>query len=112
MESTRQKKVSRLLQKELSTILQKETPAFLGNVMVSVTIVRVSPDLANANIFLSIFPVDDPAEALKVVKSNTIMIRKKLGESVRHQLRIVPALQFHLDDSAAYAEEIDRLLKK
>jgi ribosome-binding factor A len=40
------------------------------------------------------------------------MIRKKLGESVRNQLRIVPTLQFHLDDSAAYAEEIDRLLKK
>ena len=70
MESTRQKKVSRLLQKELSTILQKETPAFLGNVMVSVTIVRVSPDLANANIFLSIFPVDDPQEAMKLIKSN------------------------------------------
>ena len=112
MESTRQKKVSRLLQKELSSIFQKEVPALLGNVMASVTIVRISPDLADANIFLSIFPVDNPIEALKVVKSNTIMIRKKLGESVRNQLRIVPTLQFHLDDSAAYAEEIDRLLKK
>jgi ribosome-binding factor A len=80
--------------------------------MVSVTIVRISPDLADANIFLSIFPVDDPSQALKVVKNNTTMIRKKLGESVRNQLRIVPSLQFHLDDSAAYAEEIDRLLKK
>lgn len=112
MESTRQKKVSRLVQKELSVIFQQQAQEILGNVMVSVTIVRISPDLADANVFLSIFPVDDPTEALKVVKSNTIMIRKKLGESVRHQLRIVPALQFHLDDSAAYAEEIDRLLKK
>tara|TARA_B110000444_G_scaffold44816_1_gene40726 strand:+ start:1402 stop:1740 length:339 start_codon:yes stop_codon:yes gene_type:complete len=112
MESTRQKKVSRLLQKELSTILQKETPAFLGNVMVSVTIVRVSPDLANANIFLSIFPVDDPQEAMKLIKSNTGLIRKRLGNSVRNQLRIVPILDYFLDDSAAYAEEIDKLLKK
>jgi ribosome-binding factor A len=112
MESTRQKKVSRLVQKELSVIFQQQAQEILGNIMVSVTIVRISPDLADANVFLSIFPVDDPTEALKVVKSNTIMIRKKLGESVRHQLRIVPALQFHLDDSAAYAEEIDRLLKK
>jgi ribosome-binding factor A len=80
--------------------------------MVSLTIVRISPDLADANIFLSIFPVDDPEAALKVIKNNTIMIRKKLGESVRNQLRIVPNLQFHLDDSSAYAEEIDRLLKK
>jgi len=112
MESTRQKKVSRLLQKELSTILQKETPAFLGNVMVSVTIVRVSPDLANANIFLSIFPVDDPQEAMKLIKSNAGLIRKRLGNSVRNQLRIVPILEYFLDDSAAYAEEIDKLLKK
>ena len=112
MESTRQKKVSRLVQKELSVIFQQQAQEILGNIMVSVTIVRISPDMADANVFLSIFHVDDPAEALKVVKSNTIMIRKKLGESVRHQLRIVPALQFHLDDSAAYAEEIDRLLKK
>ena len=112
MESTRQKKVSRLIQKELSLIFQKNTQEILGNIMVSLTIVRISPDLADANIFLSIFPVDDPEEALKVIRSNTVMIRKKLGESVRNQLRIVPTLQFHLDDSAAYAEEIDRLLKK
>jgi ribosome-binding factor A len=112
MESTRQKKVSRLVQKELSVIFQQLTQEILGNIMISVTIVRISPDLANANIFLSIFPVEAPIEALKVVKSNTPMIRKKLGESVRNQLRIVPTLQFHLDDSAAYAEEIDRLLKK
>jgi ribosome-binding factor A len=112
MQSTRQKKVSRLVQKELSMIFQQYTQEILGNIMVSVTIVRISPDLADANIFLSIFPVDDPSQALKVVKNNTTMIRKKLGESVRNQLRIVPSLQFHLDDSAAYAEEIDRLLKK
>ncbi len=112
MQSTRQKKVSRLVQKELSVIFQQLTQEMLGSIMVSVTIVRISPDLADANIFLSIFPVDDPAEALKVVKSNATMIRKKLGESVRNQLRIVPTIQFHLDDSAAYAEEIDRLLKK
>ena len=112
MESTRQKKVSRLLQKELSAIFQKEVHALLGDVMVSVTIVRVSPDLANANIFVSIFPVDKPKEALKVIESNSGIIRKRLGESVINQLRIVPLLEFFLDDSAAYAEEIDRLLKK
>ncbi|MDC0249636.1 30S ribosome-binding factor RbfA [Flavobacteriales bacterium] len=112
MESTRQKKVSRLVQKELSVIFQQYTQELLGNIMVSVTIVRISADLADANIFLSIFPVDDPARALKVVKNKTTIIRKKLAESIRNQLRIVPSLHFHLDDSAAYAEEIDRLLKK
>ena len=112
MESTRQKKVSRLIQKELSVIFQTLVSELLGNVMVSVTIVRVSPDLANANIFISIFPVKNPQESLKVIKNNQTLIRKKLGEQVRNQLRIVPDLQFYLDDSAAYAEEIDRLLKK
>ena len=112
METTRQKKVSRLLQKELSNIFQKEIPALLGNVMASVTIVRVSPDLANANVFVSIFPVDDPKEALKVIKHNSRLFRKRLGNSVRNQLRIVPIIEYFLDDSAAYAEEIAKLLKK
>jgi ribosome-binding factor A len=112
METTRQKKVSRLLQKELSSIFQKEIPALLGNVMASVTVVRVSPDLANANVFVSIFPVDEPKEALKIIKNNSGLFRKYLGNSVRNQLRIVPIIEYFLDDSAAYAEEIDRLLKK
>ena len=112
MESTRQKKVSRLVQKELALIFQEYTQEILGKVMVSVTVVRISSDLVDANIFLSVFPVESPIKAFKVVKSHTTMIRKKLGESVRNQLRIVPTLQFHLDNSAAYTEEIDRLLKK
>ena len=112
MQTTRQKKVSRLLQKELSGIFQKEIPALLGNVMVSATIVRVSTDLANANVFLSIFPVENPQEALNLIKRNSGLFRKHLGNRVRHQLRIIPIIEYFLDDSAAYAEEIDSLLKK
>ena len=112
METTRQKKVSRLLQKELSSIFHKEAPALIGSSMVSVTLVRVSPDLANANIYLSIFPVDEPMQALKVIKSNGSLIRKNLGKKIRNQLRIVPILEYFLDNSAAYLEEIDILLKK
>ena len=112
MATTRQKKVSRLLQKELSSILQHEAPLLLENTMVTVTIVRVSSDLANANVFLSIFPADDPAKALKVIRSNSGLFRKILGNRLRHQLRIVPYIEYFLDDSAAYAEEIEKLLKK
>ncbi len=112
METTRQKKVSRLLQKELSSIFHKEAPALIGSSMVSVTLVKVSPDLANANIYLSIFPVDEPMQALKVIKSNGSLIRKNLGKKIRNQLRIVPILEYFLDNSAAYVEEIDILLKK
>jgi ribosome-binding factor A len=112
METTRQKKVSRLLQKELSIIFQKQIPVLLGNVMASITIVRVSPDLANANVFVSIFPVNNPKEALEVIKDNSKLFRKLLGNNIRDQLRIVPLVEYFLDDSAAYAEEIDRLLKQ
>ena len=112
METIRQKKVSRLLQKELSTIFHKQAPSLLGNVMASVTIVRVSADLANANVFVSIFPVDDSQKALDIIKHNSGLFRKDLGGRVKHQLRKVPFIEYFLDDSAAYAEEIDRLLKK
>ena len=112
METTRQKKVSKLIQKELAVIFQKETHQFLGNILVTVTGVRISPDLSVVKAYLSIFPVEKPKEALAILNDNKKMFRTILGNSCRHQLRIVPELIFYLDDSAQYAEEIDRLLKK
>ena len=112
METTRQKKVSKLIQKELSIIFQKEIHQFLGNILVTVTGVRVSPDLSVAKAYLSIFPVEKPKEALNILNENKKVFRKLLGNSCRHQLRIVPELVFYLDDSAEYAEEIVKLLKK
>ena len=112
METTRQKKVSRLLQKELSSIFQKEIPGFLGYIIASITIVRISPDLANANVFVSIFPVEEPKIALKTIQSNSGLFRKRLGERLRNKLRIIPIVEYFLDDSVSYAEEIDKLLKK
>ena len=112
MESTRQKKVSRLLQKELASIFHKEIPELLGKVIATITIVRVSPDLANANVFVSIFPVKSPKASLQIIKKNSKLFRKNLGNRVKNQLRIIPIIEYFLDDSAAYAEEIDRLLKK
>lgn len=112
MQTTRQKKISRLIQKELSKIFHKEMPVFIGSIMATITIVKVTPDLANAKIFVSFFPVEDPEKALEVIKKNSGLFRKRLGESLRKQLRIVPVLEYFVDDSAAYAEEINRLLKK
>ena len=112
MESTRQKKVARLVLKELSQIFNKESNNILGRIMISVTAVRISPDLAYANVYLSIFPVKDPIDALNKIKKQSSLVRKKLGIIVRNQLRIVPELNFFIDDSADYAEEINLLLKK
>ena len=112
METTRQKKVSRLLQKELSIVFQKEAPQFCGNVMISITTVRVSADLVNANIFLSVFPSTDPIKIIDLITKNKGFFRKKLGYRIKNQLRLVPELSYYLDDSASFAEKIDRLLKK
>ena len=112
MESTRQKKVARLVLKELSRIFNVESNNILGPIMISITAVRISPDLAYANIYLSIFPATDPYDAINKIKKNKSLLRKKLGIAVRNQLRVVPELNFYIDDSAEYAEQIDKLLKK
>lgn len=112
MESTRQKKVARLVLKELSQIFNVESNNILGSIMISITAVRISPDLAYANIYLSIFPATDLNDAINKIKKNKSLLRKKLGIAVRNQLRVVPELNFYIDDSAEYAEQIDNLLKK
>ena len=112
MESTRQKKVSRLIQKELSVIFQKEAQHLFNKVILSITAVRISPDLSYAKVFISIFPVKEPEKVLLIVKKYNSIFRKALAKNIRNQLRIVPELDFFLDDSAEYSEEINRLLSK
>ena len=112
METKRQKQVSKLIQKDLSLIFQKETYKYLGNILVTITSVRVSPDLSVSKVFLSIFPRKLPDSALFILNQNKKFFRSLLAKSCRHQLRIVPEIIFYLDDSAEYAEEIDRLLNQ
>jgi len=111
MESTRLNKIGRLLQKELGDIFQKQTQGMHG-VLISVSSVRVSPDLGIAKVYLSIFPSEKGAELLKAIKSNTKAIRFDLGQRVRMQLRKIPELSFYIDDSLDYIENIDKLLQK
>jgi ribosome-binding factor A len=112
MESTRQNKVARLLQKDLGEIFQKLEKDALQGKMVTITIVRMSPDLSFAKVYLSIFPSDNKTEFIEHLKNYTKMIRNQLGQRVRNQLRIEPELAFFIDDSLDYAERIDQLLKK
>jgi len=111
MQETRQNKIARLLQKELSVIFQEQTRSMRG-VMVSVTRVRVSPDLSVCTAYLSIFPSERGEELLQNIEKNNQQIRYNLGQRVRHQLRIVPELRFFIDDSLDYIDRIDELLKK
>ena len=112
MESTRQKKISRLLQKDLAIIFQQDAPNILGNILFTITGVRVSSDLSVAKVNLSIFPATDSKKLIKQVKEKSPFFRNLLAKKVRHQLRIIPALHFYLDDSADYSDEINRLLKE
>ncbi len=111
METTRQQKIARLLQKELSEIFRQET-AKIGNVIVSVSAVRVSPDLSIARSYLSIFPSDKAQVLIDSINKSAKQIRYDLAQKVRFQLRKTPELFFHLDDSLDYIEHIDNLLGK
>lgn len=111
MESTRQAKIARLLQKELSEIFRRQTAA-LGGVIVSVSAVRVSPDLSVARGYLSIFPSNRSEEILTNINNSAKSIRYELAKIVRHQLRKMPELTFLIDDSLDYIEHIDNLLKQ
>jgi ribosome-binding factor A len=111
MESTRQKKVSRLIQKELADIFLRNNKELAPGKLVSITIVRVSPDLSFAKVFLSIFPSTNQDEVLNTYKEHVPKIRFELGQKVRTQLRIVPEIAFFIDDSLDYIDNIDKLLK-
>lgn len=111
MQETRQNRISRLLQKELASIFQTQTRMMHG-VLVSVTRVKVSPDLSICTAYLSIFPSEKGDELLKNINANEKTIRYELGQRVHNQLRIIPELRFFIDDSLDYIERIDKLLKK
>lgn len=109
MESTRQKKVARLIQKELATLFQREFPHFLPNTLISINTVRMSPDLGFAKVFVSAVgeKKDDLVEKLSE-ESRTI--RHSLAKQIRNQVRVVPELAFFNDDTLDYASRIDDIL--
>lgn len=111
MESTRQKKVSRLIQKEVADIFLKRGSELAHGKMVSVTKVRVSPDLSFAKVFISIYPSPGQDDILKSIQDHSPKIRFEMGQKIRRQLRIVPEIAFFIDDSLDYIDKIDKLLK-
>ena len=110
MDTTRQQKIARLLQKELGEMFQRQTQSTHG-MLISVSAVRISPDLSIARVYLSVFPSEKAEESVKNINANMRTIRYELGKKVRFQLRIIPELKFFVDDSLDYIEHIDALLK-
>ena len=110
--STRQMKVAREIQKDLAEIIRSKGMAAFDGAMVTVSEVRVSPDLSLAKVFVSIFPSAKADAVMQLLQDNVRALRGELGRLVAKQLRIVPELTFLLDTSLDYAEHIDELLKK
>ena len=110
MESTRQLKVSKLLQKDLGEIFQRESKNLFRGAMITVTKVHVTPDLSMAKVYLSLFAIENKDGLLEQIQVHAREIRYKLGQRIGKQVRVVPELHFYLDDSLDYIENIERLL--
>ena len=112
MDSTRQQKIARLLQRDIAEIVQKEMADATRGSLVTITMVRVSPDLAYAKIYVSVFPFERSNAILEAINEQSWLIRKILGARIRNQLKVVPELEWFIDDSLEYIENIDNLLNK
>ena len=112
MESNRQKKIAGILQEDIANMLQKSAvQGGMKGVIISVTKVRVTVDLSLAKVYLSVFPNNKAADVLEAIQKNSPIIKHDLSQLTRHQLRRVPELNFYLDDSLEYIDQIERSLK-
>lgn len=110
MESKRQQKVARLVQKELGEIFQRDTKHLFGNAFITVTLVKMSPDLSIANIQLSLFNMEDGEGFIAKINKRKAEVRKLLGNRIGKQMRIVPNINFHLDATEERARRLDKLI--
>lgn len=108
-ESKRQLRVAKLLQEELADIFQRELPGLVAGQLVTITKVRVSPDLSLARYNVSVLGGDKKALVARL-NDHKAEVRLRLGQRIRHQMRIVPQLECYLDDSLDYIDRIDKLL--
>lgn len=109
---TRQLKVAREIQRDLAEIIRGKGMAFFGGAMVTVSEVRMSPDLSIAKVYVSIFPSEKQAPVMGILADNNRLLRGELGHQIGKQLRIVPELDFYLDTTLDYAQHIEELLRK
>jgi ribosome-binding factor A len=111
-EGKRQKQVGALLQQELSDIFQRMGLGMIEGGLVSITAVKLTPDLLEARVFLSLYQVKDPAAAMKKVEERSWEVKRDLASRVKNQLRRIPLIQYILDDTADHAFRMEELFKK
>ena len=111
IEGKRQKQVAAVLEKELNEIFQKLGLTMMDGGMISISHVKITPDLFDARIYLSFFKMNDPVATLKKIQEKAWEIKKELTARVRHQLRSMPQLSFYIDDTLDYVDKMEQLFK-
>ncbi len=111
-ESKRQKQVSKVIEQELNDIFRRKGWNIMGKGMISIARVKITPDLYEARVFLSMFQIDDKEALLKTITDRDWEIRKELGTRVKNQMRKIPELSFFIDDTLDYVQRIDEVLKE
>jgi ribosome-binding factor A len=109
-EGKRQKQVAIEIAKELNDIFLKMGLTMIDGGMISISSVKITPDLFEARVYLSFFQVKDAEVALEKFKERNSEIRGELGKRMRHQLRSIPQLTFYMDDTLDYVFKIEKLL--
>jgi ribosome-binding factor A len=111
-ESKRQKQVGALLLEELSDIFKRLGLSMINGGMVSLTGVKLTPDLLEARVYLSLYQIKDTAAAMKMIEDRGWEIKRELAGRVKHQLRRIPVLQYIHDDTLEHADKMDALFRK
>jgi len=111
MDSIRQQKTATLIKKELAEIFLNDGP-YVYDCMITVTKTTVTKDLSIARSYLSIFNAEDSEVVIKTIRANVKDIRFRLGQKIHNQIRVIPQLEFFIDDSLDYIERIEELLKQ
>ena len=110
-ESKRQKQIGNVIQKEMSDIFQREGLNIMHNSMISISKVKVTPDLMEARIYLSFFQIEDPEKMLQQIKDRDWELRKHLAARIKNQVRKIPVLQYYIDDTLDYVFKMEEVFK-
>ncbi len=111
-EGKRQRQVAGALQEELNDIFRRLGLGMIQGGMVSISSVKITPDLLEARIYLSLFQVKEPKAAMKAIEARAWEIKKELADRVKHQLRRIPVLHFYLDDTLDYVFKMEEIFKQ
>ena len=111
-EGKRQKQVAAVIQQEINDVFMRLGLNMIDGGMVSISSVKVTPDLLEARIYLSLFKVADPKSAMKKIQTQAWEVKKELSERVKHQLRRIPVLHFYLDDTLDYVFKMEDIFKQ